>query len=75
MAGGSLFALCQSAGATGVIGSVATSAIGGITGLAGSAATLASFKLFVRTNLTLGCFFWGGESEIGFVISDHMGSS
>ena len=44
----SLFALCQSAGATGVIGSAATAFIGGGTGLAGIAGTLGSFKLFVR---------------------------
>ena len=45
---GGLFALCQSAGATGVIGSAATAAIGGGTGLTGIAATLAGFRLFVR---------------------------
>jgi len=44
----SLFALCQSAGATGVIGSVATAVIGGGTGLTGIAATLGGFRLFVR---------------------------
>ena len=48
VAAGSLFALCQSAGATGVIGSAATAFIGGGTGLAGIAGRLGSFKLFVR---------------------------
>ena len=48
MAAGSLFALCQSAGATGVIGSAATAVIGGGTGMAGIAGTLGSFNLFVR---------------------------
>ena len=44
----SLFALCQSAGATGVIGSAATAVIAGCTGLTGIAATLGGFRLFVR---------------------------
>ena len=45
---GSLFSLCQSAGATGFIGSAATAVIAGGTGLTGIAATLGGFRLFVR---------------------------
>ena len=43
-----LFAHCQSAGATGVIGLAATAVIAGGTGLTGIAATLGGFRLFVR---------------------------
>ena len=60
MAAGSLFSLCQSAAATGVIGSAATAVIGGGTGLAGIAGTLGSFKLFVSHSyifsITIGNF-------------------
>ena len=48
VAAGSLFAACQSAGATGVIGATATGVIGGGTGLSGVFASLGAFKLFVR---------------------------
>ena len=48
LASGSLFALCQSAGATGAISAATTGAIGGTTGLAGAGTTWGISKLFVR---------------------------
>ena len=48
VASGSLFALCQSAGATGVISATTTGIIGGGTGISGVLATLGALKLFVR---------------------------
>ena len=51
VAAGSLFALAQSAGATGAIGVAATAAIGGGTGVVGAAATYGALSLHVRLNL------------------------
>ena len=48
VASGSLFALCQSAGATGVISATTTGLIGGTTGLAGAGTTWGISKFFVR---------------------------
>ena len=45
---GSLFALCQSAGATGVISATTTGLIGGTSGLVGAGTTWGISKLFVR---------------------------
>ena len=44
----SLFALCQSAGATGVISATTSGLIGGTTGLAGVGTTLGIYRFFVR---------------------------
>ena len=48
VASGSFFALCQSAGATGLISGATTGIIGGGTGMSGVLASLGAFKLFVR---------------------------
>ena len=48
VASGSLFALCQSAGATGVISAVTGGLIGGTTGLASAGATWGISGFFVR---------------------------
>ena len=48
VASGSLFALCQSAGATGVISTATSGLIGGTTGLAGAGATWGISQFFVR---------------------------
>ena len=48
VASGSLFALCQSAGATGAISAATSGLIGGTTGLAGAGTTWGISKFFVR---------------------------
>ncbi|XP_068727613.1 uncharacterized protein [Montipora capricornis] len=79
VASGSLFALCQSAGATGVISTATTGLIGGTTGLAGAGTTWGFFKFFGRntppTPKLLICGSDAGAHVLAGIASSREGTS
>ncbi|XP_068677267.1 tauropine dehydrogenase-like isoform X3 [Montipora foliosa] len=76
---GSLFALCQSAGATGVISTATTGLIGGTTGLAGAGTTWGISKFFGRntppTPKLLICGSDAGAHVLAGIASSKEGTS
>ncbi|XP_068728152.1 tauropine dehydrogenase-like isoform X2 [Montipora capricornis] len=79
VASGSLFALCQSAGATGVISTATTGLIGGTTGLAGAGTTWGISKFFGRntppTPKLLICGSDAGAHVLAGIASSKEGTS